>query len=158
VQPAGPAPGGAGGQPEPVRRGEARDVGLVHRDGRHVEPARGGQAAVADDERGGEVHDVGGELPQRGEHPPAGHAHRHRRDARQVHRRDAHDRRAAVGLRAVRAGGDDHHVVARVDEVLDHPEHRVGDAVDDGKEALGHDRDAHAENVPAAPARAPSGG
>ncbi|GAA5122532.1 hypothetical protein GCM10023320_32890 [Pseudonocardia adelaidensis] len=32
-------------------------------------------------------------------------------------------------------------------EVLDHAEHRVGDAVDHGEEAFGDDRDAHGGTV-----------
>jgi hypothetical protein len=147
VQPARPPPRRAGGEAEAVRGGEARHVRLVDRDRRDAQPARRNEAPVADDERCCEVHHVRGELAQRRQHAPARHADRHRRHHRQVHLPDPHDGGARVLGGAVHAGCDDQHVVPRFGQVLDDSEHRVGDAVDHGEEALGDDRDAHGGTV-----------
>ena len=40
-------------------------------------------------------------------------------------------------------GGDDEGLVTRATEMLEHPKHRVGDAVDIREEALCDDRNAH---------------
>lgn len=47
--------------------------------------------------------------------------------------------------------GDDEYLVAGAAEMLDHPKHRVGDAVDIREEGLCNDRNAHTKMVPAAP-------
>jgi hypothetical protein len=44
-------------------------------------------------------------------------------------------------------GGDDEHFVTRTTEVLHHPKHRVGDAVDIREETLCDDRNAHTKRV-----------
>src|SRR5258705_5851828 len=53
-----------------------------------------------------------------------------------------------LSLRRVR--GDDHDFVSGATEMLDHPKHRVGDAVDIREEGLCDDRNAHAMRVPSA--------
>ena len=57
------------------------------------------------------------------------------------------------GLTARGVRGDDEHLVTGAAEMLDHPKHRVGDAVDIREEALCDDRNAHTRRVPAPPVR-----
>jgi hypothetical protein len=52
-----------------------------------------------------------------------------------------------LALRRVR--GDDENFVAGATEMLDHPKHRVGDAVDIREETLCDDCNAHTKIVPA---------
>jgi hypothetical protein len=49
-----------------------------------------------------------------------------------------------------RVRGDDHDFVTGAAEMLDHPKHRVGDAVDIREEGLCDDCNAHAKRVPSA--------
>jgi len=51
--------------------------------------------------------------------------------------------------RCVRSNDDD--FVTGVAEMLDHPKHRVGDAVDIREEGLCDDRNPHVKSVPSAP-------
>ena len=44
-------------------------------------------------------------------------------------------------------GGDDEGFVAGAAEVLEHPQHRVGDSVDVGQEGLGDNRNSHTKRV-----------
>ena len=53
-------------------------------------------------------------------------------------------------LAARRVRGDDEGLVTGAAEMLDHPKHRVGDAVDIREEGLCDDRNAHAKSVPSA--------
>lgn len=48
-----------------------------------------------------------------------------------------------------RVGGDDENLVAGAPEMLDDPQHRVGDTVDVRQERLGDDRNAHTGMVAA---------
>src|SRR6185369_2793579 len=48
-------------------------------------------------------------------------------------------------------GGDDEGLVSASAEMLDHPKHRVGDAVDIRKERLCDDCNAHTKSVPSVP-------
>ena len=56
-------------------------------------------------------------------------------------------------LAAGRVGGDDEYFVTRSAEMLDHPKHRVRDAVDIREEALCDDRNPHAKIVSSAAVR-----
>ena len=49
-----------------------------------------------------------------------------------------------------RVRGDDENFVARTPEVLDHPKHRVGNAVDIREETLCDDRNAHIQRMTSA--------
>jgi len=130
---------------QPVAGGVGGDVGLVDRDRRQPEVARGEQPAAADVDGGGEVDDVGGEARER---PGEEHARR-RRDAhlrvpRHRDRRHRHHGRAAVVRRhALGLGGQDQQVVALLDQVVGAADHRVGDPVDVGKERFCQDDDSH---------------
>lgn len=59
----------------------------------------------------------------------------------------------AVGRRLAprRVRGDDEYLVSGAAEMLDHPKHRVGDAVDIREEGLCNDCNAHTWMVAAAP-------
>jgi hypothetical protein len=52
----------------------------------------------------------------------------------------------ASEVRKPGTGGDDQRVMAGVDQPVDHVAHGVADAVDLGKEGLGHDCDSHASD------------
>jgi hypothetical protein len=49
-----------------------------------------------------------------------------------------------------RVRGDDDDLMTSAAEMLDHPKHRVGDAVDIREEGLCDDRNAHTKSVPSA--------
>ena len=60
-----------------------------------------------------------------------------------------HSVRGRLSPRSVR--GDDDYLMTVMAEVLDHPKHRVGDAVDIREEGLCNDRNAHTRMLAAAP-------
>ena len=155
VQVPGPRPRRAGREADAVALRETRDVGLEYGDGRHAEEPRGVQPAVAEQGRRRQMHDVGIESAQHADHPRPWHAQRQRRDLREHPRRHPVNPDAVVNLvgrrlaaRGVR--GDDECLVTGAAEMLDHPKHRVGDAVDIREEGLCDDRNAHAKSVPSA--------
>ena len=92
------------------------------------------------------------QLPPHPGHGPAGHPHGgvagERNGGQPVHRhpvevlddllRRAPERRGFVG------GRHDHDVVPAGDQLLDDPQHRVGDSVEVGEELLGDHGDSHA--------------
>ena len=53
-----------------------------------------------------------------------------------------------LATRSIR--GDDESLVTGAPQMLDHPKHRVGDAVDIREERLCDDRNAHAKSIPSA--------
>ncbi len=103
--------------------------------------------------RGREMDDIRAEPSQGGLQTRRRQRDGQRRVHRQGERRHPHDRRRPVGpdarppLRPVEPGGpgagrrraDDHGLVTVRLQVIEHPQHRVRDAVDLGEEALGDD-------------------
>ncbi len=135
VQVSRPRPCRPGGKADAVALRETRYVGLEYGDRRHTEVAGGVQPAVAEQRRRRQMHDVGVESAQHPHHPWSWHAQRQRGDLREHPRRHPVNADSVVDLvggwlaaRGVR--GDDEGLVTGAAEMLDHPKHRVGDAVD----------------------------
>ena len=110
------------------------------------------QAAVAEQRRRCQMHHVGVESAQHADHPGPRHTERQRGDLGEHPRRHPVHPDAVVHLvggrltaRGVR--GDDESFVTGAAEMLDHPKHRVGDAVDIREERLCDDCNAHAKIV-----------
>ncbi len=141
VDPAGQRLHGAGAAGDAVAVGEPDQVGLVDRDGRDAERAGRLRGLVAERGRRGDVHDVGPEPLHRGAEPAPGlQADPELGVERQARTAGVGDREAGVRRRAGRR--DQLGVVALGREVLEHPAHGVGDAVDLGQEGLGDDQHA----------------
>ena len=135
VQVPRPRPSRPGGEPDAVAFRETRDIGLEHGDRRHAEVARSVQPAVAEQRRRCQMDDVGVEPAQHADHPRTWHAQRQRGDLGEHPRRhpvDADTVMDLVGRRLTARGvrRNDDGLVTRAAEMLDHPKHRVGDAVD----------------------------
>ena len=153
VQAPGVSPRCPRGHPEAIRVGEARDVGLEHRDRGDLEASSDHRRRPTHHERRREMHDIGFEIAQRPVQHGRGDANRQRRHPRHLHRRQqvhrgasTHHPRTALGA-ACRVRGDHHGLVAGAFEVVDDPENGVHDPVDLRKKALGGDCDAHAARI-----------
>src|SRR5215212_10252884 len=101
------------------------------------------------------MHYVGVESAQHADHTRARHAQRQRRDFREHPRWHPVHPDAVVNLVGRRLAawsvrGDDEGLMTGAAEMLDHPKHRVGDAVDIREEGFCDDRNAHARSVPSA--------
>src|SRR3954451_4797862 len=101
------------------------------------------------------MHDIRVESTQHADHPGPWHPEWQRCDLGKHPRRHSMDPDAVVhlvGRRLARTAGrgDDEGLVAGAAEMLDHPKHRVVDAVDIREEGLSDDRNAHAKRVPSA--------
>ena len=118
----------------------ARHVRLVDRHTRDREVACSGERAGAEPERRGGVNDIRCELQQDLLELLRRQAHAERADGDARHR--LHGEPEIVRRR--RAGAHDEHLVATLSsEAVEHPADTRGDAVEGGKERLGHDGDAH---------------
>lgn len=143
-----PSPRRAGRGTHPVARGESSHVGLKDGDGGHAEVARGMQTAVAQQRRRSQMHDVRVEASQHSRHSQMRNTQRKRRDLREHSRLNPVDTNAVVNasrrsLSARRIRCDDKCFVAGAAKVLQHPQHRIGDSIDVGKERFGDNCDAH---------------
>jgi hypothetical protein len=125
----------------PVHPGVAGDVGLVHRDRRRVVD-RG-----TEDERAGQVDQIGAVAGQRGPEAPAGQADAETAVAGHRHRADPDYRARERPVRAGRAGGrrrrDDQRLMAARHKMFRDPEGAVRHPVHIGREGLRDDHYPH---------------
>ncbi|GIE31690.1 hypothetical protein Ait01nite_047350 [Actinoplanes italicus] len=142
-----PAPRHPLGEPDPVHAGVRGHVGLIDGDRRQPERAGAGLRPGPEDERAGQVQDVGREPADRGVQGGRGQAEAQLRITGHRQRRDAYHRVRQPGHRRAGAGWwqrcHDHRLVAVSGQVVGHPGDRVRDAVDIGEERFGDERDAH---------------
>ena len=156
VQVAEPRPGRPLGDPDPVASRETRYVGLVYRDRRHPETtgrphARPSRAAPATPNALRRV-----ESAQHPRHPRRGHPERQRGHLREhPRRRPVHPDTVVdpIGGRLARrgVGRDDKGFMTGAAQVLEHPDHRVADAVDVREKGLRDNRYSHTITVSASP-------
>jgi hypothetical protein len=113
---------------QPVATGEARQVGLVHRDDRQAKRLGCEGGLCPEDGGARQVHDVRRELAQHFAQlrPRAGDAEVVVSGQRQGRRVDDTSPRIGIGAWP---GSDDECLAAAVRELLTHAQHAVGDAV-----------------------------
>ncbi len=150
------APGGAPARPH-VRARVAGEVGLVDGDGGDAEAGGGRHPAHAEDERPGEVDEVGAVRGDGRGDPAAGQGDPYLRIAGQGQGGHPDDGAGGVGVRGRvgDGGGDDERGVAPPDEVARGLQGAVRHTVDVGREGFGDDDDTHT-GVVVAPGVSPS--
>jgi len=139
VQPAGPAPRrpGRSGRGRRRWRSRPRRSGTPRPSGyRAGAPAASPLAPTTNGDA--RCTTSGANLRSAVSTPPGRQPDRHGVHHRQVQRRHPNHRHAQVlvGVVLGRTGCDDQHLVAVAAQVFDHPQHRVGHAVDSGQEAF----------------------
>jgi len=122
-------------------------VRRVYRDGRQLQPPRDRATAGAQDERAGQVDQLGAVRGHRHPDPRPGHADPEAGVAGHSQRRNPYHRvvERGIGMRppAGRLGRNDQGLVTAVDQVLCDADRGVRDAIDIGGEGLGDICDSH---------------
>ena len=113
---------------------------------------RGVHTAPAEQRRRGQMHHIGIETAQHTDDPgqrnterQRGHLRKHVRGHPVYPDAVIHAVGGRLATRGVRC--DDQNLVSRSPEMLDHPEHRIGHAVDVREKGLGNDCNAHLRTV-----------